>query len=83
MNYGLTLEGIIFAAIFIENKEEGIIKISFRSVGDFSVNEFARKHFEGGGHTNAAGGKSDTSLKETAANFESLLIDYSVELTRT
>lgn len=83
VNYGLTLEGIIFAVIFIENKEEGIIKISFRSVGDFSVNEFARKHFEGGGHTNAAGGKSDTSLKETAAYFESLLIDYSVELRRT
>ena len=77
VNYGLTLEGIIFAVIFIENKEEGIIKISFRSVGDFSVNEFARKHFEGGGHNNAAGGKSDTSIKETAVYFESLLDEYS------
>ncbi|HET8737901.1 MAG TPA: bifunctional oligoribonuclease/PAP phosphatase NrnA [Pricia sp.] len=76
VNYGLTLEGIIFAAIFIENKEEGIIKISFRSVGDFSVNEFARKHFEGGGHDNAAGGKSEKSLEETAARFESLLAGY-------
>jgi phosphoesterase RecJ-like protein len=73
VNYGLTLEGIIFAAIFIENKEEGIIKISFRSVGDFSVNEFARMHFEGGGHNNAAGGKSEKSLEETASYFESLL----------
>ncbi|WP_373517210.1 bifunctional oligoribonuclease/PAP phosphatase NrnA [Pricia sp.] len=82
VNYGLTLEGIIFAAIFIENKEEGIIKISFRSAGDFSVNEFARKHFEGGGHTNAAGGKSDTSLVETATYFESLLGDYAEELAR-
>ena len=76
VNYGLTLEGIIFAVIFIENKEEGIIKISFRSVGDFSVNEFARKHFEGGGHDNAAGGKSDLSLEETARHFESLLTTY-------
>lgn len=82
VNYGLTLEGIIFAVIFIENKEEGIVKISLRSVGDFSVNEFARKHFQGGGHTNAAGGKSDTSLKETATYFESLLTDYAVELAR-
>lgn len=81
VNYGLTLEGIIFAAIFIENTEEGIIKISFRSVGDFSVNEFARKHFEGGGHTNAAGGKSDASLKETTTYFESLLKDYAAELS--
>lgn len=80
VNYGLTLEGIIFAVIFIENREEGIIKISLRSVGDFSVNDFARKHFEGGGHINAAGGKSDTSLKETATYFESLLEDYAMEL---
>ncbi len=80
VNYGLTLEGIIFAVIFIENKEEGIIKISFRSVGDFSVNAFARKHFEGGGHDNAAGGKSEKSLEETAAYFESLLEAYSADL---
>ena len=49
VNYGLTIEDIKFAVIFIENKEEGIIKISFRSEGDFSVNEFARAHFNGGG----------------------------------
>tara|TARA_R110002167_G_scaffold58047_4_gene164788 strand:+ start:99 stop:1211 length:1113 start_codon:yes stop_codon:yes gene_type:complete len=69
VNYGLTLDGIIFAVIFIENREEGIIKISLRSVGDFSVNEFARKYFEGGGHTNAAGGKSDVSMEETINRF--------------
>lgn len=80
VNYGLTLLGIKFAVIFIENKEEGIIKISLRSEGDFSVNEFSRAHFHGGGHTNAAGGRSDVSLKETTAYFESLLNDYKVEL---
>ena len=76
VNYGLTLKGIKFAVIFIENKEEGIFKISFRSVGEFSVNEFARKHFQGGGHTNAAGGKSEADLTETTAYFESLLDRY-------
>lgn len=80
VNYGLTLDGIIFAVIFIENKEEGIIKISFRSVGDFSVNEFARKHFQGGGHDNAAGGKSDLSIAETTKFFESLLPNYTDKL---
>lgn len=80
VNYGLTLEGIQFAVIFIENTEEGIIKISFRSEGDFSVNEFARNHFEGGGHTNAAGGRSEKSLQETAAHFESLLNTYKEQL---
>ena len=80
VNYGLTLDGIIFAVIFIENKEEGIIKISFRSVGDFSVNEFARKHFQGGGHDNAAGGKSDESMEKTTEFFESLLPNYTDKL---
>ena len=76
VNYGLSIEGVIFAAIFIESKQDNIIKISLRSKGDFSVNEFSRAHFEGGGHTNAAGGKSDLSLKETTLKFEALLEDY-------
>lgn len=81
VNYGLTLEGIKFAVIFIENKEEGILKISLRSVGDFSVNEFSRNHFHGGGHTNAAGGKSDDSIEETTKYFTSLLENYKDQLT--
>ena len=81
VNYGLTIENIRFAVIFIENKEEGILKISFRSVGDFSVNNFARQFFEGGGHTNAAGGKSDLSIAETTSYFESLLPQFKKELT--
>ncbi len=80
VNYGLTLENIVFALIFIENREEGIIKISLRSVGDFSVNEFARAHFNGGGHTNAAGGRSDLSMDETVARFQEILTNYKSEL---
>jgi len=73
VNYGLSIEGIQFAAILIENKEEGIIKMSLRSLGDFDVNELSRTYFNGGGHVNAAGGKSDLSLEETARFFESIL----------
>ncbi|QKJ62974.1 bifunctional oligoribonuclease/PAP phosphatase NrnA [Flavobacterium sp. M31R6] len=73
VNYGLSIKGIVFTAIFIENKEEGIIKISFRSQGDFDVNQFARDHFQGGGHSNAAGGKSEVSMEETLHKFESLV----------
>ena len=79
VNFGLTIKGIVFAAIFIENKEENIIKISFRSQGDFDVNQFARDHFSGGGHINAAGGKSDLSLRETINKFEEL-ITQNIEL---
>ncbi|WP_100612355.1 DHH family phosphoesterase [Confluentibacter lentus] len=76
VNYGLSLNNIVMAAIFIEDKQEGIIKISLRSKGDFSVNEFSRAHFEGGGHTNAAGGKSLLSLKDTVEKFISILPTY-------
>jgi len=76
VNYGLSLEGVIFAAIFIENEKEKIIKISLRSKGKFSVNKFSRNHFEGGGHDNAAGGKSELSLSATIDKFISILPTY-------
>lgn len=78
VNYGLSIKGIVFTAIFIENKEEKIIKISFRSQGDFDVNQFARDHFNGGGHRNAAGGKSETSMEETKKKFEDLVTNLSI-----
>lgn len=76
VNYGLSLDNIIFAVIFIEDKNEGIIKISLRSKGDFSVNAFSRAHFNGGGHINAAGGRSNESLKDTIEKFISILPSY-------
>ncbi|NND16457.1 MAG: bifunctional oligoribonuclease/PAP phosphatase NrnA [Eudoraea sp.] len=80
VNYGLSIDGIDFTAIFIENGEEGLIKISLRSNGDFDVNTFARANFQGGGHKNAAGGRMIGSLEETATFFESLLEQYKSEL---
>ena len=76
VNYCLSIHGMVLAVIFIENKQEGIVKISFRSKGSFSVNELARTHFDGGGHNNAAGGRSTRSLTDTVANFISILPDY-------
>jgi phosphoesterase RecJ-like protein len=73
VNYGLSIKGIVFTAIFIENKDEKIIKISFRSQGGFDVNQFARDHFNGGGHSNAAGGRSEVSMEETVKKFEDLV----------
>lgn len=79
VNYGLTIKGIVFTAIFIENKDDKMIKISFRSQGDFDVNQFARDHFDGGGHRNAAGGKSDASMEETLRKFENLIANLTIE----
>ena len=79
VNYGLSIRGIVFAAIFIEHKEENIIKISFRSQGDFDVNQFAREHFNGGGHINAAGGKSNMTLQQTVEKFEKLITQMTIQ----
>lgn len=78
VNYGLSIKGIVFTAIFIENKDEKIIKISFRSQGGFDVNQFARDHFNGGGHSNAAGGRSDVSMEETLKKFEDLVTNLKI-----
>jgi phosphoesterase RecJ-like protein len=65
VNYGLSISNCVLAVLMIEHPTDGFVKMSFRSKGDFSVNEFASEHFSGGGHTNAAGGKSELSLLET------------------
>jgi bifunctional oligoribonuclease and PAP phosphatase NrnA len=74
VNYGLSIENVVMAAIFIE--KDGIIKISFRSIHDFSVADLARDNFEGGGHKNAAGGRSIKSMQETIEKFLTLLPNY-------
>ncbi len=71
VNIPLTVKGIILSALFIE--KESHIKVSLRSKGDFDVNLFARKYFNGGGHLNAAGGKYKGTLEECMAYFEKVM----------
>mgnify|MGYP001206745043 CR=1 FL=1 len=78
VNYPLMVKGIVFCALFME--KDDYVKASFRSKGSFSTNEFSRKHFNGGGHTNASGGNSNLSMTDTIAKFESLLGEYKDEL---
>lgn len=80
VNYGLSIKGVVMAAIFTE--KEDMIRVSLRSVDDFSVSEFSRNHFNGGGHKNAAGGRSNDSLEKTVEKFLSLLPKYKEELTK-
>lgn len=67
VNYALSINGVIFACIMKE--AENGTKLSFRSKGNWDVNQFARKHFNGGGHLNAAGGFVELSLKSTEEKF--------------
>ena len=69
VNFGLSVADILCSVLFIEKKDEGLIKISFRSKGDFKVNIFASKYFNGGGHEYASGGISKLSLQETEEKF--------------
>ncbi|AHM61923.1 phosphoesterase recj domain protein [Flammeovirgaceae bacterium 311] len=78
VNFALSIQGVVMAALLVE--KEGAVKISFRSIGEFSVNAFARNHFEGGGHKNAAGGVSYQSLEETVKKFVELLPQYKDQL---
>lgn len=71
VNYPFSIKGIKVCALF--NESEGIVKISFRSKGNIDVNTFARNYFNGGGHINAAGGKSNDTLAQTEAKFIELV----------
>jgi bifunctional oligoribonuclease and PAP phosphatase NrnA len=78
VNYGLSIEGIKFAALIIDRNK--IVKMSFRSKGEFAANQFAIAHFNGGGHFHAAGGASELSLEETVNKFKEHLKLYHEQL---
>ncbi|MCD6012273.1 MAG: family phosphoesterase [Flavipsychrobacter sp.] len=73
VNYPLSIKGIKFATLITERSDE--IKMSFRSKGNFDVSNFARLYFDGGGHFNASGGRTKTSLTETVTYFKKILTD--------
>lgn len=79
VNYPLGIQGIKLAALVIDRDEKR--KWSFRSKGDFDCNTFARQHFNGGGHFNAAGGESDNSLEQNLEQFKSIIKEYKSELS--
>jgi phosphoesterase RecJ-like protein len=80
VNYPLSIEGIVFSAIFIE--KDNLTKCSFRSKGEFPANLVANQHFNGGGHLNAAGGERYLSLNDTIALFEHILPHYKLYLPK-
>ncbi len=77
VNYGLSLKGIHFSVIFIEDEnEKNKFKISFRSKEDFPCNEFASKFFNGGGHLNAAGGLYKGNINSAIEYFKKSLKEF-------
>ena len=58
------------------NEKPTITKYSLRSKGDLSVQEMARKHFNGGGHKNASGGAARKPLQKAIDDFKKVLPEY-------
>ena len=81
VNYPLSIKGIHFSTLFTE--KDDMVKASFRSKGEFAVNEFAAKNFNGGGHCNAAGGEVFASLTDTLDKYRSLLPEFQEKLVKT
>jgi len=77
VNYPLTIKKMKMSAMFLGHHK--FIRVSLRSRGDVDVNLFARKYFDGGGHKNAAGGKSYVSMDETIAHYIRSVEEFACE----
>ncbi|MDR1198381.1 MAG: DHH family phosphoesterase [Prevotellaceae bacterium] len=81
VNYPLSIKGIVLSLLLVEKDDH--IKLSIRSQGNFNVNEMARKHFHGGGHLNAAGGKMLCKYENCKTELEKIIKDYEKKLHDT
>lgn len=77
VNYPLTIKKMKMSAMF--TAQTGFIRVSLRSRGNVDVDTFARRYFNGGGHKNAAGGKSFVSMDETIAHYIKAVEEYHEE----
>lgn len=80
VNFPLSMKKIRMSVLVTERQD--VVRLSFRSKGDFSVHELAQKHFNGGGHTNAAGGTLNCSMEAALALLHQVLPEYKNLLTK-
>lgn len=80
VNFALSITGIRLSAFIIERPDR--IKLSLRSLGTFPANEICKIYFHGGGHRNAAGGQSESTLEQVVHQFKTLLPEYKNLLTQ-
>jgi phosphoesterase RecJ-like protein len=77
VNYPLTIKKMKMSAMFTQHSD--FIRVSLRSRADIDVNLFAQRYFNGGGHKNAAGGKSFMSMEDTLKHYEKCVKEYARE----
>jgi len=78
VNYPLMMKKVNMSILITEKDNK--LRLSFRSKGEFSVNLLTRKHFNGGGHRNAAGGNMSMSTDAFLAELKKVLPLYRDEL---
>lgn len=78
VNYPLMMKKINMSILITE--KENKLRLSFRSKGTFSVNDLTRKHFNGGGHRNAAGGNMSITMDAFIEELKKVLPLYRDEL---
>ena len=77
VNYALTIRKVKMSAMFLAHRK--FIRISLRSRGEVDVNLCARRYFNGGGHKNAAGGKSYLTMEETIDHYIRSVREFAAE----
>lgn len=89
VNYTLSLRGVVLGATIADRtrpdlpaSQPPLIRLSFRSKGDFPANELARRFFGGGGHLNAAGATFRGTLREAEERFLEALYYYADRLRK-
>ena len=80
VNFPLSIKKICMSVLVTER--QGVIRFSFRSKGSFSVHELANKYFNGGGHTNAAGGTLTCNLEQALEQLHQVLPEYQEKLNQ-
>lgn len=65
VNYTLSMRHIRVGVLIKETPKS--VRMSFRSKGEFNVNDFAAKYFKGGGHRRASGATSPYDFATTKA----------------
>jgi len=81
VNYPLSIREVNLSIMLTERK--GLIRLSFRSKGDFPANQIAKEYFEGGGHKNAAGGNSHLGMDKTIHKLKEILPRFRQQLDFT
>ncbi|MCM1137220.1 MAG: bifunctional oligoribonuclease/PAP phosphatase NrnA [Muribaculum sp.] len=75
VNTPLSIPEITYS-IFMRQDADNYVKISMRSKDEFPVNKICEEHFNGGGHTNAAGGEYNGHISEALQYILDILPSY-------